>query len=73
MLRTACGSTTSIMRLPVGHADGAGRLGLPLVHADDAAAHDLGHVRAGVDGNDQDGRRAASAAATRPLYGMRRR
>ena len=42
--------------LPVGHADGVRRLELPLIDGDDAAADDFGHICAGVDGDDENGR-----------------
>ena len=38
----------------VRHADGHRALKLAAVDGDDAAAHDLGHIGAGVDGHDQD-------------------
>ena len=41
----------------MGHADGHRALELTAVNGDDAAAHDLGHVCAGVDGHDQNARR----------------
>ena len=41
--------------LPMGHADGMGGFLLALVHTDDAAADDLRHVCAGIDGDDEDG------------------
>ena len=44
-------------RLHMRHADGLCALGLAGVDGDDAAAHGLGHIRAGVDRDDEDGRR----------------
>ena len=40
----------------MGHADGLGTLGLAGVDGDDAAADRLGHVSAGVDGNNHQSR-----------------
>ena len=40
-------------RLPVVHADGLRTLGLAGVDGHDAAAHGLGHIRAGVDRHDE--------------------
>ena len=42
--------------LEVRHADGLRALGLAGVDGDDAAADGLGHIRARIDGDDQDGR-----------------
>ena len=47
----------------MGHADGLGALGLARVDGDDAAPDGLGHVGAGVDGNDQDGSRPDAVEA----------
>ena len=41
--------------LEVGHADGLGTLRLAGIDGDDAAPDGLRHIRAGVDGHDQDG------------------
>ena len=41
-------------RLPVVHADGLRALGLARVDGDNAAADRFGHVRAGVDGHDEE-------------------
>ena len=39
----------------MGHADGLGTLRLAGIDGDDAAPDGLRHIRAGVDGHDQDG------------------
>ena len=41
--------------LHMGHADGLGTLGLAGVNRDNAAPDGLGHIRAGVDGHDENG------------------
>ena len=62
MLRSAWGRNHMEHGLPVGHADGHGALGLAGIDGDDAAADRLGHVGAGVDGDDEETRRATCPA-----------
>ena len=54
--------------LDPGHAQGPARLHLARVHRADAAAHQLGHIRAGVDAEGDDAHGNASADAAGRLH-----
>ena len=47
----------------MGHTDGHGTLGLAGIHGNDAAANRLGHIGAGIDGHNHDGRHPDGAEA----------